>query len=359
MSKLFNCVMGEPTCSPFAPRSKMIAPVVAGAAIAGGASLLGNAIGALSNKGANQTNLEIARMNNEQQYKIFREQNAFNLDMWNKNNEYNLPENQVARLRAAGINPAAVFGNGSTTPASQIQSATAPQLHTPQVRPFSPDFSGVGESVNAFFDNQIKNKTAQGIGLDNQAKQVNIQFQAMEHLSNLLEKKANINKILSETKKNSAEYDNLFKMNTKLDLDIKRYQDTYDELVRREKLQNDVYENQATNLLADSTLKRAQASYQNLLIQWYPEMTQAQLNVLQGQYADLLQSAALKAKDGELRSAQAVSQYLANGIQAMDYERAGLKHKIKHGSGKIPQTFWYSLDMVGDAIFGNLRLFGK
>lgn len=302
--------------SPFAPCSKMIGEDLIGSIIGAGASTLGNILGFGSNKSANETNLEIARMNNEKQYQMFKEQNAFNLDMWNKNNEYNLPANQVKRLLAAGINPSAVFGNGSTTPASQIQSATAPQLHQAQVRPFIPDFSGVGESVNAFFDNQIKNKSAQGIGLDNQAKQIDNQFKAIEHFTNLLERKANINKAISEVKKNTAEYDNLLKLNSKLDMDIKRYQETYDELVRREKLQNDVYENQAGNLLADSTLKRAQTMFQGMVMRFYPQMAGAQINLLTNQAKDVLEHAALMVSERGLTDQKKVTETIESGLKA-------------------------------------------
>lgn len=36
---------------------------------------------------------------------------AFNLDMWNKNNEYNSPTAQLQRMKEAGINPSSLSGN--------------------------------------------------------------------------------------------------------------------------------------------------------------------------------------------------------------------------------------------------------
>lgn len=42
----------------------------------------------------------------------------FDLDMWNLNNEYNSPEQQVERLIAAGINPASAFGSGNSVATS-------------------------------------------------------------------------------------------------------------------------------------------------------------------------------------------------------------------------------------------------
>ena len=47
----------------------------------------------------------------------------FNLDMWNRSNEYNSPVAQAARLRAAGLNPAALINGAGTT--APLQSSPA------------------------------------------------------------------------------------------------------------------------------------------------------------------------------------------------------------------------------------------
>lgn len=155
---------GVADVTPFAPARKLMplpAAAVVPAAISAGGTVLGGLLnsifGSSSNKRTNETNMEIARMNNEQQYKMFQEQNEFNLDMWNKQNEYNDPSAQVQRLLAAGINPSAVFGNGSVAPASQLTSAPAPQLQQARVNPYQPDFK-VGEAVNAFQQSMLLNE---------------------------------------------------------------------------------------------------------------------------------------------------------------------------------------------------------
>lgn len=56
--------------------------------------------------------------------KLAEQQNQFNLDMWNKQNEYNLPSNQVKRLVDAGLSPALAYGSVSTG-----NSQAAPQLN--------------------------------------------------------------------------------------------------------------------------------------------------------------------------------------------------------------------------------------
>lgn len=59
-------------------------------------SLAGNTVGGIFQ---NHANAQMARENRE-----------FALDMWNKENEYNLPINQVQRYRDAGLNPALMAG---------------------------------------------------------------------------------------------------------------------------------------------------------------------------------------------------------------------------------------------------------
>ena len=107
--------------SPFAPRSKMIAPVAAAAGVAGLGSIASSLLGGIFGNSANKTNVALQRETNAQNYQIFKENQAWQEDMWNKQNEYNLPSNVVQRLLAAGINPSAVlFVIGSATPAGAV-----------------------------------------------------------------------------------------------------------------------------------------------------------------------------------------------------------------------------------------------
>lgn len=355
---IFNSIMGTIDACPYAPRSKQIVDPGTAMLAGAGVSLLGNVLGFGSSQSANSTNLEIARMNNEEQYKMFKEQNAFNLDMWNKNNAYNDPSKNVERLLRAGINPAAVYGNASTTPASQIQSATAPQLQRAEVRPFMPDLDGVGQAVNAYFDNQMKSKAAESTGIDNQMKMIDLKYKALHHIGDLMEQKNRIDERISNTNLNNEQKNYLRKQSDYLGLEIQKFRDTYEVGLEREKLQNDVMKAQQGNLLADSTLKRAQATYIQLLSAYYPDLTQAQLNVMSAQFTDLVRSAELKVKEGQLTSAKAVSQYLENGIKAYDYSRTKTKQEIRDSS-KIVRGMSGAIDMIGETLFGNLKLFGK
>lgn len=98
-------------------------PTVAGGLIGAGGSLLSSIFNLFSQKSANDTNKELAKYNWEQQ-----------IAMWERNNEYNTPENQMKRLMAAGLNPNLMYGQGNT---GNSTSVPTPQL--PHVDPYRMD----------------------------------------------------------------------------------------------------------------------------------------------------------------------------------------------------------------------------
>lgn len=105
-----------------------------------GVSLLGFLMGRSSNKAANQANQQIAANTNATNIQLAREQQAYQYKMWKENNAYNTPANQLKRLRDAGINPAFALGQvatgNSTSPADSPEMANQ-QIGTPMV-PFDP-----------------------------------------------------------------------------------------------------------------------------------------------------------------------------------------------------------------------------
>lgn len=76
-----------------------VLPAIAGVAAIGG-QLLGNK----SQSDANQANVELSR-----------EQMAWQEAMWNKQNAYNHPVQQMSRYREAGLNPNLIYGSGSAS----------------------------------------------------------------------------------------------------------------------------------------------------------------------------------------------------------------------------------------------------
>lgn len=58
-------------------------------------------------------NLLSTAMTNRANERMQQQQNAWNLEMWNRNNEYNSPAAQMQRLQAAGLNPDLMYGQNA------------------------------------------------------------------------------------------------------------------------------------------------------------------------------------------------------------------------------------------------------
>lgn len=86
--------------------------------------------------------------------------NSFNFGMWQNENEYNKPINQMARLEEAGLNPNLVYGSGATTLSAHSQGA-----HEAQQR--APDFL---ETMGRYQD--IRQKDAQTENIKAQEQQL-------------------------------------------------------------------------------------------------------------------------------------------------------------------------------------------
>lgn len=109
---------------------------VIGAGINAGSNVLGNILNWFSGQNANSENRE-----------LMREQNRWALQMWQRNNEYNSPQAQMARLRAAGINPALAYSNGMDNTSSAVaETADAPSMKPFQAVPFQIDPSIFGQA---------------------------------------------------------------------------------------------------------------------------------------------------------------------------------------------------------------------
>lgn len=125
-----------------------------GSVIQGGSSLLGNIIGAFSQKSANKANYNIAQMNNKYNYLMMLKQMEYNQNMWNKQNEYNSPTAQMARLREAGINPYMALGMMSSGQAQSAGGVNTPSAQGAHMEAFKPDFSGIGMAAQNYIVNK-------------------------------------------------------------------------------------------------------------------------------------------------------------------------------------------------------------
>lgn len=163
-------------------------PLVGSAFVTGISGLLGSGIsGGMSKHAAkayNKGQKEIAQMNNEwnaEQAAINREwqtserdaQNRWTLEQWNRENEYNSPAAQRARLEEAGYNPYmnGLDGNtaGTGVTSAGVSGVGNPTAEMPNQVPaaFSMDFSSIGNAINSYYQNQLLANQAKGKDIEN------------------------------------------------------------------------------------------------------------------------------------------------------------------------------------------------
>lgn len=109
-------------------------------------SVFSGAIGAKSTSDTNKTNLKINQMNNDFNAREAQKARDFQLDMWNKENEYNSASSQRKRLENAGYNPYMSDAQAGTATGMSGTSAATAAGAAPQV-PYTPDFQSVGVNL--------------------------------------------------------------------------------------------------------------------------------------------------------------------------------------------------------------------
>lgn len=120
------------------------------------------AAGAVLSTGANA--YATGRMNKKNRKfaeHMYNRQREHALIDWDNQNKYNSPIEQMARLKAAGLNPNLVYGDGANSPSATIRGAEAA---TPKTE--APQFGNIaGETISKYFEvtaqkQQIKNLEA-------------------------------------------------------------------------------------------------------------------------------------------------------------------------------------------------------
>lgn len=139
-------------------------PAVAAALIGGGASLLQNIGNGLFQSSANRQAQNFAE-------NMYARQRTDALADWNMQNDYNSPAAQMQRLKAAGLNPNLVYGNGTAvTTAQSAPRSSSPQSYTPTAPKL--DLTGIGSSIiDGLHAAQIKAQTDNTTAATDVAKQ--------------------------------------------------------------------------------------------------------------------------------------------------------------------------------------------
>lgn len=120
-----------------------------------------NAIGSIFSNNAqkkeNERNREFAEYMYDKQYDN-------NIKMWNMQNKYNLPKNQIERMKQAGLNPDLIYSGAGISPSPNLQAAVAGSASTGSL----PGYGGSAEAFNQarLVDSQVRLSEAQAKNLE-------------------------------------------------------------------------------------------------------------------------------------------------------------------------------------------------
>lgn len=118
---------------------------------------------------------------------LAKQQNAWNIEQWNRENSYNSPAAQMSRYKAAGLNPDLMYGQQNLAAASPEMTSGDGSQPT--------DVSNLANKrsmldiVSASLDNSIKYQQLKGIKEDNKGKQLDNKDKEYSNYFNGLKKR--------------------------------------------------------------------------------------------------------------------------------------------------------------------------
>jgi hypothetical protein len=139
------------------------------------ASSIGNVV---STNKTNKANMAINQMNNDFNAAEAEKARQFQLDMWNKTNEYNSASAQRSRLEEAGLNPYLMM-NGGSAGIAQSSGSSAPASSSPPLSMQRQDFSGLSNTLSS------------ALQISNQTKETNANVQTLQSQKSLYDAQAN------------------------------------------------------------------------------------------------------------------------------------------------------------------------
>lgn len=246
------------------------------------------------------------------------EQNEWNLNLWKLNNEYNLPVNQVQRLRDAGFNPALMYGtNGSTG----ISASPAQGVNPARVNPLISPLNGVTDTIGSVFDRTLQQKIAQSGIVKNSAD-------TTKSLADAAEAAANAKRAGADTRKINFEIDNLLPSIANLNHSSANLNSLKGNLISQ---QIDESKARTNEIISTTNLNSSQLKLLKKQISWYDKVQATNI------YVDTLNaisskqnanSNSLSAKsNAALQYLIAEGQYINNQLK-YTYGSAELRHSI-------------------------------
>lgn len=246
------------------------------------ASSIGNAV---STNKTNKTNMAINQMNNEFNAAEAEKARQFQLEMWNRTNEYNSPSAARQRRSEAGYNPYLGFEDSGTASSA---GSTAPASAASPLSMQRQDFSGIGNILSS------------ALQISNQSKLTDAQVQNLQGQKSLAD--AQVQQTLSNVDwyKLGSEYKNWLKTTGAVRANLSLSTD-------KQQLENmqwtqKIMDAQRTNLLLSGESQR-------VINKYLDQSQQLQLNIYASQYYDSMASGHLKYEQAVTEIAKRIEYY--------------------------------------------------
>lgn len=244
----------------YAPTRRFIDPLTTSALVTSGINFVGGLFGAHKN---NQNQAALMQKQIEAQKLMQKNQNQWNLDMWNKQNEYNTPFNQRSLYEDAGLNPSYFMGQGNGT-AGSVQSSTMSAPSAPSPAGDYGFLSSIGSTIlqQELLKSEIRKNNADAgltgaqMKTEDLLRDAKLQFtQAQAGLTQA--QKGEVDAKIENLKANT-EYQKALKGLTDTDRQIQEVVLQYVPLMQKQQLEN---------LKADYELKLSEVGKNNVLVE--------------------------------------------------------------------------------------------
>lgn len=255
------------------------------------ASAVGNFI---STNKTNKSNMAINQMNNEFNAAEAEKARQFQLDMWNRTNDYNSASSQRSRLEEAGLNPYLMM-NGGSAGTAQSAGSSSPASASPPLAMQRQDFSGLSNSLSS------------ALQIANQTKETNANVQTLQSQKSLYDAQAN--RILSDVDwwKLGPEYKKWSQMTGLARVGLQFQTDRQN--LRNMQWSGNLVQAQRLGVLLDNKSKQ-------VLNKYLDEGQRLQLDLMASQYYDSMASGHLKYQQAKSEITKRLVMFAeANGLR--------------------------------------------
>lgn len=295
-----------------------------------GLGLLGSGFdylfGSAQQKRQNEFNAEQAKLNRDFQTSEREASQQWNLEQWQRENEYNSPVQQMARMKEAGINPNVAIGQLANNGSGSVRTSPQSGASASSVGMFS---SGFGQAFQRYNETRLinsqidkTNAETQGLGIDNSNKQRRYddaheesvkQRDNLDKLSRKYGLEADLTDIsLSMTKQELQFQTDAFKTKlAQLEQDLKNSQEQGKLIIEQaetEQAKQDNFAADTANKKADTAYKTAMAEFQKLQNDLFRETGIRPSDGMSAVFAKVLQ---LKLQGKESEANKLETDYLA------------------------------------------------